>query len=1221
MNQRSIRAFWPLLMAFLFLVSITEAQEIILKPNTDTKLQVTTNNYSNLVLYQELSSLRAVKVRTEEGIFSELIIPGFSSNELIGYPKLPVNRKLIEVPANANPLVEVTYSHKTTIFLEDEGIEHYLMPVQPPAPKDGTVPEFVINDVAYNTDKLYGQELVTVDMLGYLRGVRLARVNIAPVKYNPVRGILEIFEDIEVNIRFEDADVALTMIEKEKNNIPYYRSLGRQILNYKSIQSNNRDTITKYPVKYVIVSDRMFEAQLQPLIEWKTRKGFTVVEAYTDEPSVGNTTSSIKSYLQGLYDAGTPDDPAPSFVLFVGDIQQIPAWNGNSGSHVTDLYYCEYTGDVFPEIYYGRMSAQSTAQLQPQIDKTLQYEQYTMPDPSYLNEVVMVAGMDGSHGNDWGNGQINYGTENYFNAAHGITSHTYLYPESGSHSADIIQNISDGVSYGNYTAHCNQNGWGDPSFTISNIPGLQNQDEYCLLVGNCCLSSAYDASECFAEAIVRAEDKGAVGYIGGSNSTYWDPDYYWGVGVGPITEDPPSYEETTLGAYDRTFHDHQEIFEDWYTTQDQMIFAGNLAVTEGSPSSAEYYWEIYCLMGDPSLMIYYSEPPEIAVSYDPLMPLGAVSFTVTTEPYAYVGISMDNILYGAAMADATGIAVVPLDPIPTPGTADVVVTKQNGQPFIGTVIVDNPSGAFMVLDEYVIKDYTGGNGDGLVDYGETIQLDVQLENLGMEDAEDVSAVLTSPDPCLTISDDYEEYGIIPSQSTVMKTEAYTFEVSDTIPDQHVAEFDLSIQDSTGTKQTWNSSFTILVNAPELVAGTVSIDDVQNGNGNGRLDPGEEAMILLNIANDGHSAAYQVIANLGTTSSWININTENVTIDTIVEGGSGQAGFPVTVADDTPSGTSVEFTFGANAGHYACSMEFFLVIGQIPVLVIDFDGNHNSAPAMMSCFDELGVGAELYTQMPDDLDLYASIFVCLGVYSENHGLTQQEGQALADYLDNGGRLYMEGGDTWYYDDETPVHPMFYIEGTADGTDDLGTLEGQDGTFTEGMLYTYSGDNNWIDHIQPLETAFCIFDNLSPVYNTAVAYDGTSYKTIGSSFEFGGLDDGDYTKEELMMYYLDFFDIDGLWTGDKEIEGKSIKLFAYPNPANDRLFLSISSEESQKIAVNLLNAFGQEVASNPEMTLQAGTNSKTLDVSALSAGIYYLNLKMDNQILTKKIVILD
>ncbi len=61
-------------------------------------------------------------------------------------------------------------------------------------------------------------------------------------------------------------------------------------------------------------------------------------------------------------------------------------------------------------MYYGRLPATNPTQLQAMLDKTLMYDQFTMPDPSYLGEVVMIAGVDGSFGQVWANGQINYGT-------------------------------------------------------------------------------------------------------------------------------------------------------------------------------------------------------------------------------------------------------------------------------------------------------------------------------------------------------------------------------------------------------------------------------------------------------------------------------------------------------------------------------------------------------------------------------------------------------------------------------------------------------------------------------------------------------------------------------------------------------------------------------------------------------------------------------------------
>ena len=107
--------------------------------------------------------------------------------------------------------------------------------------------------------------------------------------------------------------------------------------------------------------------------------------------------------------------------------------------------------------------------------------------------------------------------------------------------------------------------------------------------------------------------------------------------------------------------------------------------------------------------------------------------------------------------------------------------------------------------------------------------------------------------------------------------------------------------------------------------------------------------------------------------------------------------------------------------------------------------------------------------------------------------------------------------------TAVHSMFGISGVADGSGDMGTIAGQTGTFTQGQNFTYSGENNWMNRIDPTGTAFSILKNQSPLYGTGVAYNSGVYKSIGTSHEFRGSKDGTYpsTKQELIYRYLDFF----------------------------------------------------------------------------------------------------
>ena len=377
-----------------------------------TTLELTTNSPEKLVFINTIGEIRTEKMKHGQDDYTRLVIPTYTHNTTIGIPELPVKRQLIEIPYDAQVQITILSYEVNEFNLAEKGMAHPLYPVQTSQSKCGNQLAFELNPKAYQKNEFNSDQLVSVDILGRMRGVDIGRLNIAPVQYNPVTNSIKVYENLHFEVTFTNADLSKTQSEKERLTSPYFTAPYSSLINYAPAAS--RENMTNYPVKYVIVSDRMFADQLQPFVQWKTRKGFTVVEAYTDV--IGTSLNDIKAYLQGLYDAGTPDDPAPSFVLFVGDISEIPAWDNGNG--VTDRNYVEYTGDLFPEIFYGRFSAQNATQLQPYIDKTLQYEQYTMPNPTFLDTVVMIAGMDGSFGPNWANGQINYGTINYFNSDH-----------------------------------------------------------------------------------------------------------------------------------------------------------------------------------------------------------------------------------------------------------------------------------------------------------------------------------------------------------------------------------------------------------------------------------------------------------------------------------------------------------------------------------------------------------------------------------------------------------------------------------------------------------------------------------------------------------------------------------------------------------------------------------------------------------------------------------
>lgn len=442
----------------------------------------------NFKLITSINKISTNVIKTKFGDFVKLSIPLYTSNSIDGNPELPSLNKLISVPKGAKVVTKIINKIVKTVSLEDYGIELPLFPNQPSISK-GDNPEnidFIFNKDSYSQNSFSQSNIVSTELLGFMRDIQLARISVSPISYNPITNELKIITNLEIEFSFIDIDFAADKLSKQKYYSADFDHLYKKCINY--LPSNTKDVITTYPVKYVIVSDPIFQTALQPLIDWKTKKGFSVIEAYTNDPNVGTTTTSIKSYLQNMYDSATINNPAPTYLLIVGDDTQVPSFVG--AQHVSDMYYCEFdgNGDFYPEMYFGRFSANTVSEVEIQVAKTLTHEKYLFSDPSFLNNIVLVAGVDASYAPTYGNGQINYATDNYFNIAHNLTIHNYLYgsgtpitSDMSQASASIISNVDEGVGLANYSAHCGPSGWSDPSFNSSDVSGLQNIDEYAYL--------------------------------------------------------------------------------------------------------------------------------------------------------------------------------------------------------------------------------------------------------------------------------------------------------------------------------------------------------------------------------------------------------------------------------------------------------------------------------------------------------------------------------------------------------------------------------------------------------------------------------------------------------------------------------------------------------------------------------------------------------------------
>ncbi|MFQ3269478.1 MAG: hypothetical protein ACI9B2_001287, partial [Flavobacteriales bacterium] len=396
---------------------------------------------SQLHLSFTTSEVEFSNISNRDELYTQLTIEGLTKPYDIGNPDLPVFSKLIEVPSTGDISIELLSSNVFISDLAALGYPQEVFPSQSSVFKnqDPLKASFVYNENTYTKDAFYSQELISIERLGTMRGKSIARLQIAPLAYNPLSNELRVQKNIEFRVNFENNIKALPKALKSQDFDINFSKLINNDLGEKNNFSSNT-------TRMIILSDPMFEDDLQSFIQWKTKKGIEVIEAYKGSTEVGSTFESMKAYVQSYYDNASDENPAPTYLLIVGDHEQIPSFE--SGNHVSDMYYCEFdgNGDYFPEMIFGRFSATTNSELNIQIDKTIQYEQFTMTDPSYLEEVLLVAGVDGNFAPTHGNGQINYGADYYFNQDHNLTPYVYLYPETTTNDVEtaIIEHVSEG---------------------------------------------------------------------------------------------------------------------------------------------------------------------------------------------------------------------------------------------------------------------------------------------------------------------------------------------------------------------------------------------------------------------------------------------------------------------------------------------------------------------------------------------------------------------------------------------------------------------------------------------------------------------------------------------------------------------------------------------------------------------------------------------------------
>ena len=878
---------------------------------------VRNSNYSKVELSFSTAPIQVQKVITTEGVYTRISMEDYLPSTVVGEPELPTMVQLLEVPICDSIVATVVNAQYQEYDAAELGILNPLYPAQQAYPKSFTGEKrFAKNALTYANNQFYAQPLVKVEKLGAMRDVNLANISVSPVMYNPVTNKYRVYSNVNVEVTFVNANIPATYEMKAKYGNAMFQSARESVINP---VENVRDEFAQGPIKHLIIAHPMFEnnADLNAFVAWKKRLGYIVEVAYTS--TVGTTTTAIKNYIQNQYNNATASNPAPTFILLIGDHAQIPAFSSTEqNSHVTDLYYaCLNGSDNIPDCYYGRFSAQNVAQLTPQIEKTLMYEQFTMPDPSYLGKSVLIAGTDSYYGPTHAQGQINYVYDNYINTTTTHHNYTTVYKHNyncSSEAAAIRSEVSGGSGWTNYTAHGSETGWADPSFSTSNVSALQNEGKYGVMIGNCCLTGKFNVSQdCFGEVLLRTANKGAVAYIGASEVSYWSEDYYWAVGKRNTCSVNPTYDANNLGTYDKMFHTHGESHNNWNTTLGGLVMGGNLAVQSSTSGLRKYYWEIYHIFGDPSLKPYLGVPATMNVSADDALVVGSSTYNVQAAPYAYVALTFNGNLVSAAFADANGFASLNATGANVPGEYELAVGAQNYVQYFKTVNVIVPAGPYVMVSEIA----TSGNSDMVAP--STVNFDLTLNNVGVDAAASVNIQMISQTAGVTMVQGTATASAIASGATTTINNAFTASIPQML-DGTPIHFHVTVTWNGGSSE---KDVVMTVKAPRLVTTTTTITPA---GGATNVTPGSQAMITITSQNQGHAMLSGASALLSSHYTGVHVMTSAQNIPALDVNQSANNTFTVAIDEDAMENSTVRLYYYTFYNGFAFVDTLNLVIG-------------------------------------------------------------------------------------------------------------------------------------------------------------------------------------------------------------------------------------------------------------------------------------------------------
>jgi hypothetical protein len=829
----------------------------------------------------------------EETTFNKITISDCETSMVSNFFELPIYSKLVTLPNTGNfKLSDFSYDYNEIV------LSNKIAPV-----------EFNEQNEIYNVDDWFPKDVITIAKPSIMRGNRFTQVSISPVLYNPKQNIIRILKDIEIDFEIDYSD--------NRNPLTKMASASQfnKIASEMIVGSNVRTSSTGG--EYLFIAPSCTESILQPLLRWKEKLGFNTKLAIIEE--IGTSAEEIKQYLQDAYD--TWENP-PEFVVLVGDVSgtiQCPAFYVEGYFTPWDVSDHNYTllegDDYFPDVFIGRLSAQSQLDLMTIVSKIINYEQHPFIDIEWQTRALMVGFVHEFNG--FSQRETLMGIRNKLLDFEYAAVDTFINPWQ--QGTTLLANaISQGESFVCYRGTGSPSSWGGfpaTMFTLDDIDLLNNGFMLPLVTSMTCAGGDFaneQVSTCFGEKWVSAgspsDPQGAIGFIG-----------------------PSEYDTKTWFNNPNAMGIYQGITQEGLFRGGEILLRGKMELYNNFPNnhawgsalnSDQFYFYVYNLLGDPGLQILTDVPKEIELIHNNEIPFSdnfiEVQIEIAEEDLSEftIAITSEDSLVATGTTDANGIAIIPID-LPV-DNYEITASKYCYIPITNNLEVT--SNANLILNVFSFS-------DDLVSGNESF-LEFAIENIGSSDLENI---IISP---------------------VCSNENITFTSNPIIIDlleegnDHSGQFDIQVSESWLDGDEVNifleitadgGDFEFLIPS-EIVSPELMVSEFIVQNSSNCLIQNETTDVTIELLNYGNFETSNFQAELICTNENVIVENSISNYSNILQDGTGIGNFSVT-PDNVITGELAQFELIiTNSSNTLQSLSFNFPIGIIDSSSVTFCEN-------------------------------------------------------------------------------------------------------------------------------------------------------------------------------------------------------------------------------------------------------------------------------------------